>query len=95
LLTAANFFYLDPTHRHPIPDALLAFAAKNVGFASVDVLQLHPSIGSEIGSEADSEASSEPGREAASQAGSEAGTDQSAIMRLMNGPQDYALIARK
>ena len=87
VLTAANFFYLDPTHRHPIPDALLAFAAKSVGFASIDVLPLHPAIDSEIGSET--------GSEATSQAGSEAGTDESAIMRLMNGPQDYALIARK
>ncbi len=71
LFTAANHFYLDPTHRHPLPDELLAFAAKSVGFASVETLPLHPAIDSE------------------------AGTNESAIMRVMNGPQDYALIARK
>jgi predicted TPR repeat methyltransferase len=71
LFTAANRFYLDPTHRHPLPDPLLAFAAKSVGFASVEILPLHPAIDSE------------------------AGTNESAIMQVMNGPQDYALIARK
>jgi len=75
LLTAANRFYLDPTHRHPLPDALLVFAAKSVGFASVEILPLHPVT------------------DAA--AGSEPGSDESAIARAMNGPQDYALIARK
>jgi 2-polyprenyl-3-methyl-5-hydroxy-6-metoxy-1,4-benzoquinol methylase len=79
LVTAANFFYLDPTHRHPIPDALLAFAATSLGFADVEILPLHPL--------------SEP--VAKSGAGGEAATDESAIMRVMNGPQDYALIARK
>ena len=75
LFTAANRFYLDPTHRHPLPDELLAFAAKSVGFASVEILPLHPF--------------SDP------TAGPGAGTDGAEIMRLMNGPQDYALIARK
>ena len=75
LLTAANRFYLDPTHRHPLPDALLAFAAKSVGFASVEILPLHPPT--------------DPA------AGPDTGTDEAAILRVMNGPQDYALIARK
>lgn len=75
LLTAANRFYLDPTHRHPLPDALVAFAAKSVGFASVEILPLHPLV--------------EPA------AGPETGSGDAAIMRVMNGPQDYALIARK
>ena len=44
LVTAANRFYLDPTHRHPLPDALLAFAAMSVGFASIEILPLHPVI---------------------------------------------------
>ncbi len=47
LVTAANRFYLDPTHSHPIPDALLAFAAKSVGFSSVEILPLHPVVDSE------------------------------------------------
>lgn len=41
LITAANRFYLDPTHRHPLPDALLAFAAKSIGFTGVEILPLH------------------------------------------------------
>ena len=44
LLTVTNFFYLDPTHRQPLPAALLAFAAKSAGFASVEILPLHPVI---------------------------------------------------
>ena len=79
LLTAANFFYLDPTHRHPLPDALLAFAAKSLGFVSVEILPLHPLTD----------------HAAASETRFEAGTDEAAITRAMNGPQDYALIARK
>jgi SAM-dependent methyltransferase len=79
LFTAANRFYLDPTHRHPLPDELLAFAAKSVGFASVEILPLHPAIDSGTDSKT----------------GSETGRVESAITRIMNGPQDYALIARK
>jgi predicted TPR repeat methyltransferase len=73
LLTATNGFFLDPTHRHPLPDALLAFAARDVGFAKVEILPLHPAINSGPGS----------------------GAGESEIMQLVNGPQDYALIARK
>ncbi|MEP6610157.1 MAG: class I SAM-dependent methyltransferase, partial [Burkholderiaceae bacterium] len=79
LLIAANFFYLDPTHRHPLPGALLAFVAKCVGFASVEILPLHPLT----------DPAAKP------EAGCGVGTDEAAIMRVMNGPQDYALIARK
>jgi SAM-dependent methyltransferase len=75
LLTAANRFYLDPTHRRPLPAALLAFAATSVGFASVEILPLHPVL--------------EPAP------GSAAGVNDSEITQLINGPQDYALIARK
>jgi SAM-dependent methyltransferase len=79
LITAANRFYLDPTHRHPLPDALLAFAARSIGFASVQILPLHP------GAE----------RPAATDAGAGAGIAGAETMRAMHGPQDYALIARK
>jgi 2-polyprenyl-3-methyl-5-hydroxy-6-metoxy-1,4-benzoquinol methylase len=79
LLNAANFFYLDPTHRHPLPGALLAFAANSVGFASVEILPLRPLTDPVPGSDA----------------GSKVGNDESVTMRVMSGPQDYALIARK
>jgi 2-polyprenyl-3-methyl-5-hydroxy-6-metoxy-1,4-benzoquinol methylase len=71
LITATDRFYLDPTHRHPIPGPLLVFAAKSVGFASVEMLPLHPVAESAI---------------------AEGG---SAMSRAFDGPQDYALIARK
>lgn len=45
LYTAANRFYLDPTHRHPLPDGLLQFAAANAGFSRVEILPLHPESG--------------------------------------------------
>jgi len=40
VVTAANRFHLDPTHRHPLPHALLEFAAKQVGFCTVEILPL-------------------------------------------------------
>jgi predicted TPR repeat methyltransferase len=79
LITAANRFYLDPTHRHPLPDALLEFAAKAVGFASVEILPLHPLGEPMVGS----------------QTHSEPGSAGAAALKEMIGPQDYALIARK
>jgi 2-polyprenyl-3-methyl-5-hydroxy-6-metoxy-1,4-benzoquinol methylase len=41
LITAANRFHLDPTHQHPLPDALLEFAAKSVGFGPNQIMPLH------------------------------------------------------
>jgi 2-polyprenyl-3-methyl-5-hydroxy-6-metoxy-1,4-benzoquinol methylase len=41
LITAANRFHLDPTHQHPLPDALLEFAAKSVGFELTQIMPLH------------------------------------------------------
>jgi O-antigen chain-terminating methyltransferase len=37
LLVAARDFYLDPTHVHPIPAALLAFVTEQAGFARTKV----------------------------------------------------------
>lgn len=79
LTTATHHFYLDPTHRHPIPEALLAFAARSLGFMSVEVLPLHPIAGSLPGATA----------------GTAAGIQDPEIARMLGGPQDYALIARK
>jgi hypothetical protein len=58
---------------------LLAFAAKSAGFARVEILPLHPVIDPDV----------------AAEARSEPGTPEMAITRAMDGPQDYALIARK
>jgi O-antigen chain-terminating methyltransferase len=40
----ATHFYLDPTHRHPIPPALLSFYLEEAGFGQVEVERLAPAI---------------------------------------------------
>jgi O-antigen chain-terminating methyltransferase len=47
LVTAANRFYTDPTHRHPIPPDLTEFLLRHKGFADVNIHRLHPSPDSE------------------------------------------------
>jgi O-antigen chain-terminating methyltransferase len=38
--TVTRDFYLDPTHRHPLPPALLTFLAETKGFARISILSL-------------------------------------------------------
>ncbi len=42
----ATHFYLDPTHRHPIPAALLSFYLEEAGFGRIEVERLYPAIDS-------------------------------------------------
>jgi 2-polyprenyl-3-methyl-5-hydroxy-6-metoxy-1,4-benzoquinol methylase len=42
LLMSSRSFYLDPTHRNPIPPELGRFLAQTHGFKHVDTLALHP-----------------------------------------------------
>jgi 2-polyprenyl-3-methyl-5-hydroxy-6-metoxy-1,4-benzoquinol methylase len=42
IMTATRTFYLDPTHRHPIPPALGRFLAEARGFRNVEILELEP-----------------------------------------------------
>lgn len=42
LITAANRFYTDPTHRNPLPPELTEFLLKYKGFHQVEVHRLHP-----------------------------------------------------
>lgn len=42
VFTSSRNFYLDPTHRHPIPVALGRFLAESRGFERVEILELHP-----------------------------------------------------
>jgi len=42
LAVGAHTFYLDPTHRRPLPSALLNFLAERVGFVDLEVMSLHP-----------------------------------------------------
>ncbi|GEM_PF-1300698 len=42
MLVGSNNFYLDPTHRNPLPSAMLKFMAEARGFTDVEILNLHP-----------------------------------------------------
>ena len=42
ILTASRYFYLDPTHRNPLPSEMMVMIAEARGFTSPDILQLHP-----------------------------------------------------
>ncbi|HEX2269890.1 MAG TPA: methyltransferase domain-containing protein [Pyrinomonadaceae bacterium] len=42
VLVGSNFFYLDPTHHHPLPSELMQFLVKSRGFHPTEVLNLHP-----------------------------------------------------
>ena len=41
-VVGSHYFYLDPTHRHPLPSELMEFVFKNRGFEQIEVLPLHP-----------------------------------------------------
>jgi len=43
VLVGSCHFYLDPTHRNPLPSQLLKFLAEHRGFSNVKTLELHPS----------------------------------------------------
>lgn len=40
----ATHFYLDPTHRHPIPPALMSFYLEEAGFVRIEVERLAPAV---------------------------------------------------
>jgi O-antigen chain-terminating methyltransferase len=40
----ATHFYIDPTHRHPIPPALMSFYLEEAGFGRIEVEQLYPAV---------------------------------------------------
>ena len=42
ILTSSHYFYLDPTHRNPLPPLLLHFLLEARGLCDVQVLPLHP-----------------------------------------------------
>lgn len=75
LQVGAHTFYMDPTHRHPLPPALLEFLAQARGYTHVEIQRHHPYPLWDP-TQAENEA-------------------QATLQRLIFGPQDYALIARK
>lgn len=42
VVVGSNYFYLDPTHRHPLPTELMEFLFRNRGFQEIEILPLHP-----------------------------------------------------
>jgi O-antigen chain-terminating methyltransferase len=42
VLVGSSNFYMDPTHRHPIPSPALKFLVEARGFCRVEVVNLHP-----------------------------------------------------
>lgn len=40
----ATHFYIDPTHRHPVPASLMAFYLEEAGFVNVDVVRLSAAV---------------------------------------------------
>lgn len=42
MFVSSRYFYIDPTHRHPIPTLLGRFLAETRGFERVEILELNP-----------------------------------------------------
>ena len=42
LLVASRWFYLDPTHRNPLPGEMVAMIAEARGFTRISIVDLHP-----------------------------------------------------
>ena len=42
VLVGSHTFYLDPTHRNPIPSSVMQFLAEARGLCRVEILELHP-----------------------------------------------------
>jgi len=40
----ATHFYIDPTHRHPIPPVLASFYLEEAGFGRIEIERLSPAI---------------------------------------------------
>lgn len=54
LIVGSCTFYMDPSHLHPLPPDLLAFALETVGFRDIEIKRIHPDehpVGSTLPSE--------------------------------------------
>jgi O-antigen chain-terminating methyltransferase len=85
LSVAAHSFYLDPTHRRPVPPQLLGFLIGSVGFTDIEVRRL---ARDELGRGIPSPKPGEPWSE-----------DVAILVDVVNqnlfGPPDYAVLARR
>jgi hypothetical protein len=42
VIVGTHNFYMDPSHLHPLPPIMLAFALETCGFKNVEIKRLHP-----------------------------------------------------
>ena len=42
VIVGSYAFYMDPTHRNPLPAPMIKFTAESRGLCNVDILELHP-----------------------------------------------------
>jgi hypothetical protein len=83
LVMGACNFYLDPTHRSPVPPARLQFLATASGFTDIRTWELHPKEDVDLsGLRVDGVAAADTAVLAA------------ALQKGLFGPQDYALLLR-
>lgn len=83
LVMGACNFYLDPTHRSPVPPARLEFLAAASGFTDVRVWELHPKEDVDLA-----------GLRLTGVGAQDTALLAAALQKGLFGPQDYALLAR-
>lgn len=81
LLMSSHWFYLDPTHRNPIPPMLLSWLVGNRGFVDVEVERLTQNRGVQ---NAESLSDEVPGA-----------TQLNQLLGLLQASPDYAVVGRK
>lgn len=83
LVMGACNFYLDPTHRSPVPPARLQFLAAASGFTDVRTWELHPKEDVDLS-----------GLRLTGVAVTDTALLAAALQKALFGPQDYAVLAR-
>ena len=83
LVMAACNFYLDPTHRHPLPPALTSFLLASSGFVDLEVRLLHPKEAADLGGLVLDGVHPDVSALVAE-----------AVSKAFFGPQDYGVLAR-
>ena len=83
LVMGACNFYLDPTHRSPVPPARLEFLAAASGFTDVRLWELHPKEDVDLA-----------GLRLTGVGAQDTALLAAALQKGLFGPQDYALLAR-
>ncbi len=83
LIVGASNFYLDPTHRHPLPPPLLSFLVRSRGFTGVEVREMKREARIDDAIDADSPWAEDLGRM------------WDFVRSRIAGPEDYAVLAHR